>query len=558
MKHTRSSVRSARMPRRVLAVLGASAALPLVIAPLSPAFALETSPASGVTAEAAPDAASIEVADTATALATAPAPSSEAAPEPSQTEEPSTISPEVAGVAEPTQRSSEHVAPEITPAIGPAQGSAAPDSADPADPALGASGPDVTANLSSLPPSGWYRERQPIRFVAADNGNGVRSITVIVNDALAERAGGDTTLYIEGSGVHKVEYWATDRLGNSSAPKTLTLPIDGAAPRIATGAPQVIQQGEQVSLRLDCWDQHSGVQRCYAEGADDEILPSEELGEQSIALHAVDYAGNHTTEIFNYLVEAPSAQTPDLRFDIAPAPASGWYRGPVSINVVASTTDPDDEIAAVRWWSTGPSPSGGEAMGENEIAFTVNTDGITQVSYSATTVRGGVHQNEATIRIDGAAPEIRFSGPQPLTPGSPTTVELGSARELEFECSDAHSGISYCGEGRPVIASHETVSLDTASLGMKSVVIDATDVAGNHTSATFEYEVIAPKAGGSGTPSGQPSTQPPVERPATSNNKPDLALARTGASWAPVGAIGVAIAAAGGALALTRFRAKDR
>ncbi len=557
---------TARTVRRVVAATAAAAAvIPLSIGSIAPALAAEELSTTAATDEtvAVPG----DVAGGTAQVEPEVVPEPPAAPEPEVVPETEPgAAPQVAAqaVLEPA------AAPEPVPApapgttaeVAPASSDASPQLATPAD------GPVVTANLSRPPASGWYQTRQPIRLVAEDAGRGVRSVTVVIDGTATERVGNDVTIYVDGNGAHTVEYWATDLDGVSSAAKTLSMSIDGSAPRIATAAHRVVALGDRVALGLECWDQHSGVQACDAEGLTDGFLPSDELGEHTIGLYARDRAGNETFETVSYTVEAPPVRAPELQFNIAPVPASGWYQGPVSIIVSASVSDPSDRITGVHWWSRGPVSSNGDVVDESGIAFTVDTDGVTQITYTATTSKGGSARGEATVRIDSQRPEIRFTGPRPAQPGTTPKVPLGKAAQLGFECADAHSGVDFCGEELPLILSDGTLGLDTTSLGTKSVVIEAADVAGNRAKATFEYEVVAPGNGGSDAPGGGGgadggSGEHPNPRPdatptgAGTGANHAGALARTGSSWAPLGAIGVALVAASGALAMLRIRAKE-
>ena len=594
--HTRANTaRPSRLPRRLLTAVGAAAVIPLTIAPLAPALAVD-----GLTTEtSASEVTTPEVATPEAPTTDAPADSAKAG-----------FSPNLAATSPETELPAPEAAPEsapatsLEPAATPTTNGAAPDPApEIVEPlALAATGPAVTANRGTPPASGWYQTRQPVRFVAEDAGAGVRSITVVVDDTTTERAGRDTTVYMEGNGNHTVEYWATDDNGRNGEQHTLFMAIDGAAPRLATSAPKVISQGARVELGLSCWDEHSGVQTCYATGTDDGVLPSDELGEHSVTLHSRDNAGNETHEALTYRVEPRAAQVPELQFNIAPEPTSGWYRGPVGVIVSATTTDADDRITGVHWATRGPITGSGSVIDENGIAFTIEGDGVTQVSYTATTARGGVGRGEATVRIDGVQPEVRFE--LPGAPGARAAgvtranglidtagtarssstapkVTIGSTERVAFHCSDAHSGVDFCGEELPLVASDGTLALDTGTLGTKRLVVEAADVAGNRTKATFEYEVVAAGTGGSGSggsggsgssggdstggSSGDSSGKPPVgpgstPAPAASHapsNRTER-LAQTGFSWAPLGAIGVAAAAAGAAIALMRFREKDQ
>lgn len=549
----RSTARTIR--RAVAATAAAATVIPLSLGSIAPALAAEALSTTAATGESV--AAPGDVADGTTQVEPGVVPEPTVSPEPGVVPAPEPIAVPPAAPAVPEPAAALEPVPAPTPG---ATAEVAPASSD-ASPqlAVAADGPPVTANLSRPPASGWYQTRQPIRFVAEDVGRGVRSVTVVIDGTATERAGNDVTIYVDGNGAHTVEYWATDLDGVSSAAKTLSMSIDGTAPRISTAAHPVVALGDKVALGLECWDQHSGVQACDADGLVDGFLPSDELGEHTIGLYARDRAGNETFETVNYTVDAPPVRAPELQFNIAPVPASGWYQGQVSIIVSASVSDPSDRITGVHWWSRGPVSSNGDVADESGIAFTVEDDGVTQITYTATTAKGGSARGEATVRIDSQRPEIRFTGPRSAQPGKAPKVTLGEAAELGFECTDAHSGVDFCGEELPLLASGGTLGLDTTSLGTKSVVIEAADIAGNRAKATFEYEVVAQANGGSDGGAGEHPKPRPGATPTGTGTAASYtgALAVTGSSWAPLGAVGVALVAVGGALAMLRIRPKE-
>jgi len=181
---------------------------------------------------------------------------------------------------------------------------------------------------------------------------------------------------------------------------------------------------------------------------------------------------------------------PELSFAIAPEPATGWYRTPLNVIVSARATESGDRITGVHWWSRGPVSANGDAIDESELGFTIDADGETHVTYTATTALGGFSQGEATVRIDTIPPAIRFTAPTASgAPGTLPRVALGSSTRLAFACDDAHSGIEFCGEELPLVAAR-TLPLDTGSLGRKLIVVEAADVAGNRSKASFAYEVV--------------------------------------------------------------------
>ena len=92
--------------------------------------------------------------------------------------------------------------------------------------------------------AGWNREDVTVALSATDAGVGVQEIHVLVEDqggttppsALIEP--GDTVVLpaMSAEGVHRVTYWAVDRLGNTEQPRVLEVRIDRTSPTL-TGLP---------------------------------------------------------------------------------------------------------------------------------------------------------------------------------------------------------------------------------------------------------------------------------------------------------------------------------
>jgi hypothetical protein len=95
--------------------------------------------------------------------------------------------------------------------------------------AIDISAPQTTATVTgTLGGDGWYRTPVTVALNASDKGSGVASIQVR-ND------GGNWTPYagpfdVSADGRHRVEYRATDSLGNTEAPSNVSFLIDTQAP----------------------------------------------------------------------------------------------------------------------------------------------------------------------------------------------------------------------------------------------------------------------------------------------------------------------------------------
>jgi hypothetical protein len=105
---------------------------------------------------------------------------------------------------------------------------------------------DHTAPTSSITmsgtmkDSGWYASAVKVKITAEDTGSGVKEIHYILDGVETVVAGDTAEFTISGNGIHTLEYWAVDNIGNEEAHHTVpSFKIDsGAAPTVAITAPE--------------------------------------------------------------------------------------------------------------------------------------------------------------------------------------------------------------------------------------------------------------------------------------------------------------------------------
>jgi tetratricopeptide (TPR) repeat protein len=141
-------------------------------------------------------------------------------------------------------------------------------------------------------------------------------------------------------------------------------------------------------------------------------------------------------------------------------PGGTWYTGPVTVIV--------------------------------EDAAGVTVDGAPVDPTGATISDDGVHIVEVT---DGAGETSTFIVPidktdPTVSSRTPAEIALGAVAVVDYDCSDAGSGVVSC-VGSPTAGT----PIDTNALGSGSFTVTATDDAGNTTTQTFGYEVV-PQADG--------------------------------------------------------------
>lgn len=179
---------------------------------------------------------------------------------------------------------------------------------------------------------------------------------------------------------------------------------------------------------------------------------------------------------------------PTVSHTLTPAApsASGWFAGPVNIQIAASD---NGALASVErsldggatWTNIRNARSGAIAP----IALTA--DGTHTVLYRATDTGGNVSEvRTVTVKIDGAVPELTLTGVE-------DGVTLGSSGRLEVgvNASDAGSGVASTTVTLDGVALTGPVDLWTLDLGVHEIVATATDHAGNSTTTTVTFTVTA-------------------------------------------------------------------
>ena len=138
----------------------------------------------------------------------------------------------------------------------------------------------------------------------------------------------------------------------------------------------------------------------------------------------------------------------------SPDGANGWYTGNPTVSFAVN--DPDSQIV--------------DQSGCGDHTVSADTTGTTFTCQA--TSDGGTRTVDVTIKRDATAPVIA-----PTV--SPKRVLLHGPIQAKLYASDATSGVAGSG----------CTGLSTASAGKRSAVCDATDQAGNETSAPLPYTV---------------------------------------------------------------------
>jgi len=162
-----------------------------------------------------------------------------------------------------------------------------------------------------------------------------------------------------------------------------------------------------------------------------------------------------------YTGGAPEDTTPPV---ITPTVVStlgnnDWYTSDITVSW--TVTDDESEITSI---------TGGETTEIN-----MDTAGVT-LTCEATSA-GGTASESVILKRDATPPVVTI-----ITPGDGDEYEIGEAVDVDWEASDALSGL----------ANAEGDIIDTSTAGTKTFTVTATDMAGNETTVTHTYDVLTP------------------------------------------------------------------
>jgi hypothetical protein len=177
---------------------------------------------------------------------------------------------------------------------------------------------------------------------------------------------------------------------------------------------------------------------------------------------------------FSFDTTAPSATA-----SLSPAtPASGWYRSPVTVTITgqsgatSSIVRVDHRVDGGSWLSTAGNRVDVVVSGTGDHTVEYRTvDSLDRMSAIAS----------RSVRVDVTNPTVSLGSPR-----GGSTYELASQVVASYSCGDAASGLATC------IGTRASGSaIDTGSIGFKTFTVRATDRAGNETSRSVTYQVVA-------------------------------------------------------------------
>jgi len=194
---------------------------------------------------------------------------------------------------------------------------------------------------------------------------------------------------------------------------------------------------------------------------------------------ATDAAGN--TSALRSARYAVETDPPETSVHLTPAAQGGYYRNPT----VSFVADDDFDGGGAGIASTKYSLDGG-AEQTYSAPFQVTGDGHHTLTFHSVDLAGNVEADQTvTFEVDATGPVITLT-----KPASGDQYLLNSAQTASFSCLDALAGLFSC-DGTVA----NGAALDTTTVGFHSFTVSASDVAGNTSSKTVQYNVYWPFSG---------------------------------------------------------------
>ena len=213
-------------------------------------------------------------------------------------------------------------------------------------------------------------------------------------------------------------------------------------------------------------------------------------GTHVVSYTATDAAGNETTGSFEVVVpDAPPVESakPTVSITTSPAAANGrsnWFTSPVTVTLAGAGGTGN---LAVEY------RIGNGAWTAYTAPFKVSADGVTLVQARATDAAGKTSAVETvTIKMDATAPTVAVTGI-----ADKAKLDVAAVRRALVTATDATSGVA----GQVVLLDGVLVDsptrIDALSLrsGSHTLEVTVTDEAGNRTSTTVSFKVVASYGG---------------------------------------------------------------
>ena len=251
---------------------------------------------------------------------------------------------------------------------------------------------DVTPpNTTSNAPTNWQNQPINVTLNATDNLSGINHTTYRVNNQTWING---TTILVNESGEHLLEYYSIDNVGNQEPTKNTTVRVDLQAPILNFTAPST-WQNTSFNITFNPYDVLSGVNNSWMQQNNqtpttNTTLTIEEQGVHNVTLSATDNANNTNQTT----IQARLDTTPPTTTDNAP---SGWQNTNVTLFFNAT-----DNLSGINHTTYRVN----ETSWTNGTAVTLSDGNYTIEYYSIDNAGNQEETRNTTLLIDTTPPTI--------------------------------------------------------------------------------------------------------------------------------------------------------
>lgn len=272
------------------------------------------------------------------------------------------------------------------------------------------SSPATTSSVNGSSGNGWYQAPAQVTLTASDDASGVGNTFYTID-------GGPTQTYaspfnISAGGVHSINYWSVDAVGNSEHQQSLTVQVDITAPTTmispsgtagnngwyssSVTVSLTASDNDQAGVATTYYSVDSGATQTYAAP-----FTFSSSGMHTILCWSVDRAGNTESQQSMSIkvdVDAPSTQaqvSATWSYDV-------WYQSPAQVSFTRS--DVTSGVATTYY-----TIDGGAAQ-TYTAPVNISGGGIHTVNYWSVDNAGNAEeQKSVTVRVDNTAPSTQIS-----------------------------------------------------------------------------------------------------------------------------------------------------
>lgn len=217
-------------------------------------------------------------------------------------------------------------------------------------------------------------------------------------------------------------------------------------------------------------------------------------GRYVVHIDATDCLGHNSNVDRTFTIDTTAPVLEDAALGGSLAPAAGWYES--DVNVTLSASDPQIRTAPtaidgsgvkeIRYYATGAQVIGDsnnpQVVSGNNAVFTINTEGVTTITYWAIDVAGNATETKTVIvRYDKTKPTFDAMSDITTTATKPEGDDVTFTLPTPTDNIDQHPTI----EASPASGS-------TFGVGETTVTVTAKDEAGQTFSRTFKVKVNNP------------------------------------------------------------------